>query len=311
MLNQSVDKNMFIYATWESFLRERFTLVACMEHLGWKLKGRVVHEKNMSVLKEQMKGCQVLLIWNGYRLNGTDVTDLAKRMGLKIIYSEVGYLPQAGNVSIDDKGLFCNSSINSSIDWITDDHVKACKEHISQDKFYKEWVDCKKKEEYILCVGQMEWDAQVTHCGNMTNFALIENCVPYREKYSIPIKFRPHPRMMENEKAIRILKEKTKQLDIEFLESDNKGCNIKSKLLFQAKDAKVVVGMNSTSLIDAMAINKPAIALIDCPLKTHINDKGKTFDEQSRYKLLAAFNEQQYFYTDKQKCLKLLRKMGF
>jgi hypothetical protein len=69
--------------------------------------------------------------------------------------------------------------------------------------------------------------------------------------------------------------------------------------------------MNSTSLIDAMAINKPAIALIDCPLKTHINDKGKTFDEQSRYKLLAAFNEQQYFYTDKQKCLKLLRKMGF
>jgi hypothetical protein len=306
-------KNLLLYATWEEYLNKGITSIRSMQALGWTVKDRIVYEKDLDVVKNKMEDCQCLMIHNGYRLNGNEITSLARSMDMRVIYTELGYLPQAGSVTVDTKGLFCKSSLNDSIEWINQTNIDECKRYIENHKFYKPYLSKKHNEDYILCVGQLDWDAQILECSeNIRTINLIEECVKYREKYSLPIKFRPHPRLMGSGRTheISILKQKTAELDIEFVMpdiSDRKKTNI----LEDVKNAKVVVGMNSTSLVDAMAINKPVIAIVDCPIKKHINDKNKTYDEESRYRLLAAFNESQYYYTDKDKCTRILQRLGF
>ena len=245
------------------------------------IKGNKSYEEYI----EMFDGVDLVLIYNGYRENIIEATRAAKDLQKKIIFSEVGYLPQKGWIAVDNVGLFCHSSLNDSIDWVTNEHIKTFNEY-KNNSIYTKYLSGGESK-YILCCLQMEWDAQITTCTSLRNFDVIKWCVENYPNEKIIIRI--HPREL-NKNKIKEIKKISSELDQHI---SVVGCNQNIPFLQHCLNSKFVVGLNSTSLIEAMMIGKDVIALADCPIKKHTSNNKKNTE-----KLLAAYYNSQYKWGD-------------
>ena len=331
-------KKVSVYRGWCTKLKpagESCLVYRVLESLGWEIvQSKIItdpddydHDPNY-LNNTFLDDCDLLLVYNGMRDHHEEVAHLAKSKNIKTLYNEVGFLPQDGHETLDPKGLFCKSTLNDKLDWIKPYHIKKSQWYLKQSKYFGRFKYGLKPKKYILLAGQMDWDAQMTACSTLTNMDMISESLKLREKYDFPIVFRPHPRMyyhtpwkIDKNKwdstgnygkryisKIDKLKQFCLDNDVVFYDFERDG---KKSFIESASESVLVAGMNSTSLMEAMAIDKPAIGFSNGPVKKHITDLGLTFDPDSRKKLVAAYYFSQYHYQDFDACQKLLIRHGF
>ena len=188
---------------------------------------------------------------------------------------------------------------------------------------YGHYLKHSQPQKYILAAGQLLYDSQVKGCCNLTNADVILKSCELRDEYGYPVIFRPHPKMFyeaywdpsikddshtRHEIEIEFLKELCDKNDVYFIDHTIEG---KTSFCSSAVNSFMVVAMNSTSLVESMALEKPVLAMADCPVKKHINDKGLTFDSGARDKLLAAYYLSQFTHKELKKCEGILKRHGF
>lgn len=228
----------------------------------------------------------LIVIENGYRKCQRKYTDIIKKLNKKTLFTEIGHLPQNGTIHIDYKGMYHDSSICENLDWVSEEDILSAQLHFKQS-IYSQFMK-NQKMNYILCVLQMDWDASLFKTG-LKNIDLINYCLEKYENEKIIFKF--HPRHTDQEKQ---------KIKLHFL-SKNLSFDETTPLLFLAKNAKKIVGMSSTSLVEGLAINKEVEAIAECPIYYH--QKNNTFD---RDKILTAYFLHQYDHSNykaAEKCL--------
>lgn len=236
----------------------------------------------------------LFVINNGYREAQGNLVKIVKSLGKKTIFTELGHLPQKGNIHLDYNGLYHEDSLCfDDLNWITDEQIKFAKNYISKS-IYGAFLN-NQKEDYILCPLQVDFDSSLLK-SKLKNINLIDFAL---KKYSNDrIIFKTHPRHSENDKKNILSKYK----DIEIIENQS--------FLELAKNAKKIVGMSSTCLVEALAIDKEVEAIAECPIYFAIKNK-KIQEKSFRDKFITAYVLSQYKHDnldDAKRCLNLLIK---
>ena len=289
--------------------------------------------------KDVIKNVDLVLIYNGFRDCIFPVTQATRDLNKDTIFAEVGLMPQKGHQFIDNKGLFCESSLMGDIDWVNTHHVERFLQY-RKDSMYTRYIDRVNKSEnkFVLCPLQVEWDAQVTRCTEFKNIDTIKWCVEHFPDDEIVV--RAHPR--DHQSNIESLHLQIMHLDhpnITFscLPRDTKTFKIYNReeddtltkeqaeahkklhskfawssygLLENCINAKAVVGLNSTSLIEASLIGKEVICLGDCPMREHLGEVIPASFTKEKTKLFSAMYNSCYRWGDKQDAGLALRRFN-
>lgn len=231
----------------------------------------------------------LIFINNGYRRPQKRFTDIIRRLNKKTIFTELGHLPQGGSIHLDYKGLYHESSISLDLNWVTEEDIIDTKLKLQKSQYFNFLNN--QKNNYILCVLQMDFDSSLIG-SNLKNSDLIKYCL--NKYFNEKIIFKFHPRHRDSDKERIFNAFKSEKLIFED----------KIPFLFLAKNAKKIVGMSSTCLVEGLAINKEVEAIAECPIYYH--QKNNTFDKD---KILTAYFLHQYKHTDykdAKRCLDLI-----
>lgn len=244
---------------------------------------------NQKEIYKDISNADLVLLWSELEPCTAWVKNLSEHLGIPHLYLERGFVPQAGHYSLDTKGNIKNSSLNDSLGWMTSS-MKRYSEQYCNDFFVKKnWSNI--SEEYILCPLQLEWDTSVYLCSkydNMDQFLL-----DVIEKFpNEKIIVTPHPLYRNYELKSGFVKDRIKM-------------ERKKSTMEMAQRAKIVVGITSTVLYEALAMGKKVMAMGDCPVKSH---------EGNRLLALAAVHRQ-FKHGDMEKFLNLaellLKEKGY
>jgi len=299
-------KRMFIYTLMDMFgVYDRKICKILREDFGYICeKERDIKNENFfkelsdEIIFEFIDQYDLIFINNGYRPYQRRFMDLARLKNKKIIYSELGHLPQSGSIHIDYKGLFYESSLGfDDFEWIKEDDIEYAKRYIENSIYSKYLKD--HKELYVLCPLQMDWDSSLQGSS-------------LRNKDLISIALARHP----NEKIIFKFHPRHQQKDYDYiknqinLSNENISLDKTSSFLDLAVNAKYIIGLSSTCLVESMAIGKSVEALSPCPIY-HQNKNGNLNKDSFREKMIAAYLKSQYRVNDPmggKNCLDLLIK---
>jgi hypothetical protein len=255
-------------------------------------------ELSDEIIFEFIDQYDLIFINNGYRPYQRRFMDLARLKNKKIIYSELGHLPQRGSIHIDYKGLFHESSLGfDDFEWIREDDIEYAKRYI-ENSIYSKYLKGH-KELYILCPLQMDWDSSLQG-SSLRNKDLISIALARHPNEKIIFKF--HPRHQQKDYDYI-----QKQLN---LNNENISLDKTSNFLDLAVNAKYILGLSSTCLVESMAIGKPVEALSLCPIY-HQNKNGNLNKDSFKEKMIAAYLKSQYTVNDPlggKNCLDLLIK---
>lgn len=245
-------------------------------------------------IKEFISSYDLLIINNGYRPQQGNFVNVAKSLSKKTIFTELGHLPQKGYIHLDYNGLYHEDSLCfDDLNWINESDVKLAKQYLSKS-IYGSFLE-NQEENYILCPFQLDFDSSLVK-SKLKNTDLINFVI---NKYSNEkIIFKMHPRHSENDKKNILSKYK----DIEIAENQS--------FLELAKNAKKIVGMSSTCLVESLAINKDVEAIAECPIYFAAKN-NKIQEKEFRDKLVTAYILSQYKYDnidEAKKCVDLLIK---
>jgi len=182
--------------------------------------------------KEKMEGSNLLVVWNGQNEWQRPAVDLAKSRGVKIIYAELGFFPQFGNVFYDAMGIGPESSVmNDSLEWLTSDQLDDFRE------FQKHYVPKHDPHGYVLIPLQLESDTQIRkHSPFKLMQHFIDHCCEFFFESGMPLVFKRHPRDSSNYDTNGF--PLVKHGDIRKI----------------ARHASLVYGINSTSLLECSMI---------------------------------------------------------
>ena len=262
---------------------------------------------------------EIVVIYNGYRPNQKKLLSIIRKLNKKIIFHESGHLPQSYpsdpskyllNIHIDYQGLYGESSLCGDLGWVSDDYIKEFKD-FTKNSFYKQFLESRAKEEYILCPLQLDWDSSLIS-SNLTNLHLIAYvCSRYRNE---KILFKCHPRHDKAEvdqikKIIRMYSRTNKNVDIldNDTQNNSRPSSEKNTFLSLALNAKAVLGLNSTALLDSLCIGKRTIAIAPCPLKFHISKNKDFYSSREKDALLAGYFKSRYLYSSYPEALDRLK----
>ena len=266
------------------FLREKYNY-DCVKEKDSKNEDFFVTYSDEN-FKDFINQYDLIVINNGYRIRQTGLVKSIRELNKKILFTEVGHLPQRGKVHIDYKGMYHESSICENLDWVNEEEMLKT-EFFLKKSIYSKFIN-NQKQSYILVVLQMDWDASL-YKSRFNNEFLINYCLAKYHDKKIIFKF--HPRHKEKDK--NIIYEKFKNHKLIF--------NDKTPFLFLCKNSEKVVGMSSTSLIEALALNKPVEAISECPIFFH-NMENKI----ECMKVLTAYRLHQYHHNDAKDCQRCL-----
>lgn len=155
---------------------------------------------------------------------------------------------------------------------------------------------------------QLDWDSSLQYCG-LTNIDLIRYvCDNYQKE---KILFKCHPRhqdkeLIEIKKIINIYSKKDQKIEIfddNYIgknKKDGPRAELKNDFLDLCLNAKAVVGLNSTSLIDALCLNKRVIAIAPCPIKSHTLLQKKFLQGEYKDIFLTAYFKSRYLCSSKE-----------
>jgi len=281
--------------------------IVLQEKYGYDISGILKHNKTYEEYASLFKDADLVLVTNGFRREMKDAGDAARDLNKNIIYSESGVMPQAKHVSIDHTGLFCTHSLCNDLSWITGSHIDEYKNYILRSK-YSKYINSGSGD-YILCCLQVEWDAQITHCTDMRNIDLVKWCLTEHPNEHIIIRSHPAMTGWKSNQAFEYIKNEFSSSKTSFLFSS---ASKEIPFLEQASSATEVVGLNSTALIEALAIGIKVTALASCPIHCQLtSDLSKEEYDYKKIKLLSGYYASQYAMGDRLMAEKALNRFSF
>lgn len=188
----------------------------------------------------------IVYIWNGSHDHQSDIVDFLREKKCKVVYAEMGWLPQHKYFYLDDKGIHSNSSIANRTFKKPTDSEKSTYRNIVNSLLRNINKEVKENEKQILVPLQIEGDTNITHHSHyQTMEQFIREIVEWVPS-DYDIIFRPHPKDSET-------------LMINDLPEN---CRILSEgQIYQLiLESSIIIGINSTTLIEALALGKKVIA---------------------------------------------------
>lgn len=188
-----------------------------------------------------------VLVFNGSHPHRYAATRLFEKRW-KVVYAENGWLPQGDNIYLDSLGVNSRSSI-AQAHFDPPDTPEGRKDDESTARFLRKMFAPKKlkialPKDYILVPLQLENDTSIVQ--DSPYFKSMRSFVNYVAWHfnDHPILVKPHPKDSTNWNigGVTIIDKTIPMNDL-------------------VPDAKLVIGINSTSLIEALVHHKPVVAL--------------------------------------------------
>lgn len=194
----------------------------------------------------KIKNCSFVWIWNGWHDNAAQIRELCTRMGIPFAMAEWGLVPQADTYSIDPSGFCGWSSLNGDLSWVTRSDFKRLED--ARAELRRQHPE--RHGDSVLVPLQITSDTQIlynTPYRSMQEFIdHVEGAFPGEK-----LVFRPHP------KDPTVYQTRGSHARVE-----------REGTFFDAvAGCRSVVGLTSTSLLEAVVYGKPVLALGDCALR--------------------------------------------
>ena len=212
---------------------------------------------HLEIIKD-ISNCDIVIIWNSLEPCVYWIKNICNKLNKPYLFLENGFVPQKNHLHLDTEGIIKQSSLNKSLDWLTNEMEQESEDYISQF-FVKNGLK-NLGSDYILCPLQLPWDTSVYLCSKYNTMEdFIKNVIDLYPNEKIIVT--PHP-CFKKENCITDKKIKAK-IYIDF----------NHPTMELAQNAKCVVGITSTVLYETLALGKKTVALGDCPIKTHNGDR--------------------------------------
>jgi len=227
-----------------------------------------------------------IIVWNGYHAPFSAAVSYFKEK-YKVLHVEMAWLPQKGNVYYDTANIGARSGIANRCSLISGKATPKEKEVFSNIKklYFPKAKPKKLPEKYIVVPLQLEMDTSITL--NSPFFKTMDSLIGYALKMSpYPIVIKPHPKKMIDKKNF----EKFKAIapadlkDITVIENNEIDMNT------LAAHSSGLIGINSTSMIEAVVHFKPMIQLGDnvffmhhFPMWEHKKSVHEVFETDKSY----------------------------
>jgi capsule polysaccharide modification protein KpsS len=215
---------------------------------------------NQLEIYKAIENSDVVYIWNSLEPCVQWFVDICNVLNKDYLFIENGFIPQSNFYHLDTQGIIKHSSLNQSLDWLSNKDEENAINYLTQfinNKYHK-----MERRNFILCPLQIPWDTSIYLCSKYKNM----------EEFIWDVH-------NNNPKEILVIKPHPKQLNPKFSQDLLKHPQIKiitdSSLptIQFARAAKKVIGINSTILYETLAIDCPTEAYGECPIRTHNSSK--------------------------------------
>ena len=207
-----------------------------------RLAHRELRKMSFQCVLEDKRYKEVYL-WNGNFPYQTDFIALAKKKGIQLNYIEVAWFDQSDTYYVDSNGVNANSRIAKLAEKAGSEFNRAG-ELFSQEYLQKIPEKCRKEGGYILVPMQVESDSNIRLYSPYNSMASFVQALSKWLPSGVNVKVRRHPKSSMKEFP----------LPPGFCWSGE------SHLFKDISEAALVVGINSTVLLQAIALGKPTIA---------------------------------------------------
>lgn len=209
---------------------------------------------------DELKNAALVVIWNGKQGNTLHASQALRQQKIPMVFIEWGMLPQKTTYFVDIEGLHESSMLMGNLSWVTDKDVEALKR--KRAELQKRYPLA--PQGHVLVPLQICNDTSITYSTTirtMEDFMeTVQDLYPEQEVF-----VRPHPKAGWVPTNHRF---KMTRNPPDFLEACSK--------------ASVVVGLTSTTLVEAAVLGVPVVAFGNCPLRNT--------PRRQRDRLLAAYN---------------------
>lgn len=208
---------------------------------------------SMFAAANKIKVARFVVIWNGMQNEGPLAAALCERRGIPHCFVEQGFLKQSETYSVDLTGFCGRSFLNRPLSWVTDED----RERLHATRRALREAHPTTDEGFVLVPLQVENDSQVLY---YSPYPFMQDAIGAIERMypGVPIVFRPHPKRSPSATPLVSARSRVER---------------GGDYLDWARRASIVVGLNSTALLEALILGKPVHALADCPLRFHHHDK--------------------------------------
>jgi hypothetical protein len=214
---------------------------------------------NQLDIYKDIDNSDIVIIWNSLEPCTYWIKDICHQLNKPYLFLEYGFIPQKDMFHLDTGGIIKNSSLNNSLEWLTNDMQQDSEDYI--DRFFanKKWKNL--GEDYILCPLQLPWDTSIYLCSKYKNMSeFIDDVIQLYPNEQIIVT--PHPLLRRSD-----------VLSKEILNYQNIFLDLKNSTMHLAQRAKAIIGVTSTVLYETLAFGKRTIALGQCPIYTHRGDR--------------------------------------
>lgn len=206
------------------------------------------HKADFHAVAAAMKGASFVLIWSGSQHNGRNAAEMCRSMGIPVVFFEQGMAPQSTTYFMDPMGFNQDSVLmKRDLSWITNEDIQTYRQ--GTDELRAKWPR-KPIPGRILVTLQIESDTQILYHSmyrTMDEFIQhVETIYPASD-----LVFRPHPKSPRQDPKV----------------GPRSKVETEGSLYEAAVKSELVVGINSTALIEAAILGVPVLALGECPLR--------------------------------------------
>jgi len=199
---------------------------------------------------EAIRNADHVFIWNGQDIGCQWIRRACEEEGKPWSVFEWGFFPQKEHFHIDPSGIIGDSSLCGSLDWVTDEMLSAYRAF--RERFLAgrglEWKG--DRDGPVLVPLQIEHDSSIIFHSPIKRMAELVRHVA--DAYP--------------DREIRVVKH---PVNLNQRIGEGRWKVIPGRTLDAAQDAGLVVGLNSTSLLETAMLGVPTIALGRCPLSHH------------------------------------------
>ncbi|WP_444939374.1 capsular polysaccharide export protein, LipB/KpsS family [Microbulbifer sp. JMSA002] len=185
-----------------------------------------------------------IYLWNGNFSYQANFIKLAKKLCLNLKYVEVAWFDQNNTYYVDPKGVNANSIIAGNAHTISENYLTKGQEFCKNYKDLK-FSGCSISDSYILVPMQVESDSNIRLYSSYKSMSEFIDDLSTWLPENVEVRVRRHP----------------KSAMPEFSLPRNFSWSQESNLFEDIAGAKCVVGINSTVLLQSLALGKPVIAM--------------------------------------------------
>lgn len=216
---------------------------------GWKFD-RIAFDGDLWVDFDRLRNAAAFVaIWNGQQRNDSNIAAFCRRMAIPHVFVEQGFITQSDTLLFDSRGFNVESSLNDSIAWVGPEELA----RLHRERQRLQTVHPLKPEGHVLVPLQVQNDTQITYSSPfLTMDEFIASIATMYPAGKVIVREHPQSTSRRSSPARNV-----------FI------IRPEGPFLEEAAKASVVVGLNSTCLIEAGILGVPVVALADCPLRRH------------------------------------------